>query len=404
MSVIINIGRHPENDFVISESFISSHHAQLIRDEAGQWFIHDLRSANGTYVNGERIAGPIKINEEDLILLGGSLLPWKDIYQKYKMPDQPVKSYKSKLYHYLLALGVVVGLFVILYLVNELILSSSKGSNNNLTKSNADPTINNNKKETAKVSNQSKQITYDLSCVTFGNSSKINDFANKIDSIEDSFINNSGVTVTLEEEIDFGDQNHRQFLNGSTVLINADSRRLEKILQDLVLKIPQPRGFPYKLFLIDSRDINSWTSGGRIYFTTAMLEFTQNDDEVAGILGHEINHNELNHINHMLKSQKVTMQKTGINNGNVLATINKILRAPFGKKDEAHCDLKGEDLLIAAGYDPCKVIDLWSRMAENEDEHTDIDSFLRSHPYAESRVTCIENHLRTNYNIDCNKK
>lgn len=402
MSVIISIGRHPGNDIVLTEGFISAHHAQLIRDQTGQWFIHDLRSANGTFVNGTKITDPMKISEEDLILLGGSLLPWKDIYQKYKEPEQqqPVEVYKSRLFHYLLSLGVVIGLFGILYLVNELFPGASKKTNTSLVKSEADSTTNKNKKEGDKGSKPLKQITYDLSCVTFSKNSKINNIANKIDSIQDSYINNSSVTVTVDEEIDFGNQNHEQFLKGNKVLVNEDSRRLEKILQTLASKIPEPRGFPYKLFLVESEEINSWTSGGRIYFTTAMLEFTNNDDEVAGIIGHEINHNELYHINNMLKSQKLATQKSG-NNGNVLATINRILRSPFGKKDEAHCDLKGEDLLIATGYDPCKVIDLWSRMAAMEGEHTAIDSFLRSHPYADSRVTCIENHLRTNYSIEC---
>ena len=74
---IITVGREIGNDIVISDdSFVGRHHLQLIKDEAGVFFVRDLNSTNGTFVNGQRIKGESKIEETDIIRIGNTTLPW----------------------------------------------------------------------------------------------------------------------------------------------------------------------------------------------------------------------------------------------------------------------------------------------------------------------------------------
>jgi ABC-type multidrug transport system ATPase subunit/pSer/pThr/pTyr-binding forkhead associated (FHA) protein/ABC-type transport system involved in multi-copper enzyme maturation permease subunit len=51
---IITIGRTPENQIVVAHPQVSSRHAQIVR-EGEALFIEDLRSANGTFVKGQRV-------------------------------------------------------------------------------------------------------------------------------------------------------------------------------------------------------------------------------------------------------------------------------------------------------------------------------------------------------------
>ena len=63
------IGRVAGCDHVIELPMISSRHARLFR-EGGRILIEDLRSSNGTFVNGARIQGPVALNPGDKIGLG----------------------------------------------------------------------------------------------------------------------------------------------------------------------------------------------------------------------------------------------------------------------------------------------------------------------------------------------
>ena len=57
---VISIGRTPENKIVVPHPQVSSHHAQIVT-QGGQIFLEDLRSANGTYVRGQRIPPGAKV-------------------------------------------------------------------------------------------------------------------------------------------------------------------------------------------------------------------------------------------------------------------------------------------------------------------------------------------------------
>jgi hypothetical protein len=51
----LTLGRDASNDIVIDNTYISAHHAELLRQEDGTYEVVDLKSSNGTYVNGKRV-------------------------------------------------------------------------------------------------------------------------------------------------------------------------------------------------------------------------------------------------------------------------------------------------------------------------------------------------------------
>jgi ABC transport system ATP-binding/permease protein len=67
------IGRAPDNDIVLDAPSVSRHHAQLTLDEAGGATLVDAGSTNGTYVNGELLREPRRVERDDLVLVGGFL-------------------------------------------------------------------------------------------------------------------------------------------------------------------------------------------------------------------------------------------------------------------------------------------------------------------------------------------
>lgn len=64
------IGRHPRATIVVDSPFMSSEHAQLSWDQE-RWWIADLNSTNGTFVNGTRIRVATGVRVGDALEIGG---------------------------------------------------------------------------------------------------------------------------------------------------------------------------------------------------------------------------------------------------------------------------------------------------------------------------------------------
>ena len=73
---VITVGRSSQCDETITgDSQVSRFHAQII-NENGEYTIIDTGSTNGTFVNGQRIAGRQKLNPRDVVRIGNTTIPW----------------------------------------------------------------------------------------------------------------------------------------------------------------------------------------------------------------------------------------------------------------------------------------------------------------------------------------
>lgn len=63
------VGRHPDCAVCINDHFVSAKHAQLT-EEGGGWFVTDLGTTNGTYVNGKRSNGAVPLATGALLRFG----------------------------------------------------------------------------------------------------------------------------------------------------------------------------------------------------------------------------------------------------------------------------------------------------------------------------------------------
>jgi pSer/pThr/pTyr-binding forkhead associated (FHA) protein len=70
-----HIGRSPENDIQIRDNYVSRKHLELYK-KGDKYFIKDLNSANGTFVNGKKIVPKVgrRVKEGDTIVIGMTLI------------------------------------------------------------------------------------------------------------------------------------------------------------------------------------------------------------------------------------------------------------------------------------------------------------------------------------------
>jgi len=93
------------------------------------------------------------------------------------------------------------------------------------------------------------------------------------------------------QEQDLGDayaeieDGHLRFVNDPTA-----EAYLEKVGQRLLSALP-PTEVHFRYRLVDSQQVNAWSmAGGHVYFTRKLITAAANEDEIAGVLAHEIGH------------------------------------------------------------------------------------------------------------------
>ena len=138
---VITIGRSSSNDVVIDDAKVSKKHLQIVVNDGGKYSAVDLNSLNGTFVNGQKITGEVRLQMKDVIRIGDTILPWQNyINVPDSTPSSPAKK-SNKVWLYAIA-GVVLVLVAIgfgagflLYPCNE------KGNSIDLSSPEPDSTV-----------------------------------------------------------------------------------------------------------------------------------------------------------------------------------------------------------------------------------------------------------------------
>lgn len=68
------IGREADCDLVVPDDRVSRHHAMLRVYPDGRAELHEMHSANGTFVNGHRLSGPVLLSGGETIQVGETVL------------------------------------------------------------------------------------------------------------------------------------------------------------------------------------------------------------------------------------------------------------------------------------------------------------------------------------------
>lgn len=130
----------------------------------------------------------------------------------------------------------------------------------------------------------------------------------------------------------------------------------------------------YSIHLENDNALNAYADGKRVVITTAMLTFTDNDEQLAHVIAHEMAHNMLGHVqaqqtNTTLGSivgiaadMLATSQgfETGGQLGKLGATAGQLR---YSKGFEREADYVGLYIVARAGYNPAGAAELWRRMS-----------------------------------------
>jgi predicted Zn-dependent protease len=208
-----------------------------------------------------------------------------------------------------------------------------------------------------------------------------------------------------KQQVDLGKKAADEIRSKEKVLPSYDERVkvLRHIAHKLLATVDDSKDpWEYSFDVIKSDELNAFAlPGGPVFFYTGLLDKLQTEDEVAGILAHELTHVRREHWAYQYRDQqqKGLLLNLGLillkanNEAASLASIglDVLVNLPYSRKHESEADDKGYDMMVAAGYNPEGMADVFRTLKASGGSKP--PPFLSSHPADQSRINHIEDRI-----------
>jgi predicted Zn-dependent protease len=242
-------------------------------------------------------------------------------------------------------------------------------------------------------------ILFAVGSYYFGTTEYKNEFTGRVQKL---------AIPTAEQEIAMGLQSAPQMIRefGGEVRDPEAQAMVAKVGQRLI-NGTAVKSTPYQFkfhLLADDQTINAFAlPGGQIFITAALFNKLENEDQLAGVLGHEIGHVVGRHSNQQ-------MAKTGLINGifqgvgvmlsdgqgqggmQMAQMIGNVVNMKYGRDDELESDSLGVRFLIEAGYDPEAMIGVMKILKASAGDRSQPE-FMSTHPDPGNRIEHIREQI-----------
>lgn len=208
------------------------------------------------------------------------------------------------------------------------------------------------------------------------------------------------VSLTPEEEIQLGLKSAPQMASefGGLHSDRQVQDKIKTIGKNLVSKTEAARS-PYQFdfhVLADAKTVNAFAvPGGQIFITMGLLNKLKTDDEIAGVLGHEIGHVIGRHsAEQMAKGDLLEglAGAAGVAGGDYTSAqtaryIARLVDLSYGRSDELESDDFGVKYMVGAGYKPEALLSVMAVLAESSGSGAE---FMSTHPSPANREEKIK--------------
>ncbi|PCI35826.1 MAG: peptidase M48 Ste24p [Flavobacteriaceae bacterium] len=217
---------------------------------------------------------------------------------------------------------------------------------------------------------------------------------------------NQHISIEPQEEIAIGLQSapHMAQQHGGLYPDQKFQALVDRVGQRLV-KSSVAAQSPYKFdfhLLRDPKTINAFAlPGGQIFITHALFTRLKNEDQLAGILGHEVGHVIGRHSAERLAKEGLTK---GLISGVAIgfdpstaqgtAAIANVINMSYSRDDELESDLLGVKIMIAAGYNPEALISVMKILKAAAGPNRTPER-MSTHPNPENRIEKIKEAIST---------
>ncbi|MGC1088932.1 MAG: M48 family metalloprotease [Candidatus Acidiferrum sp.] len=214
--------------------------------------------------------------------------------------------------------------------------------------------------------------------------------------------------ISDEQEIAIGRELSAGYA-AQVMKLTPEEEALQKYISRIggTVAVHARRHLAYSFHLIpDHNMINAFSlPGGTVYIGEGMIDQMETEDELASILGHEVEH--IDHY-HCVERVQIEAKLKNLNldiAGQLLQIPLQLWQTGYHKDEEFEADREGVRLAVEAGYSPYGAVTIFTRLAKLGDEyviHTrspeeelselaiqSLTGYFRSHPLPSERLEQI---------------
>jgi len=214
---------------------------------------------------------------------------------------------------------------------------------------------------------------------------------------------------SIKQQIDLGKQAAAQVRKEEKILPASDPRvaELRRLGALAVAQIPEKerkeKPFEYTFDVIDSKELNAFAlPGGPIFFYTGLLDQMKTEDEVIGILSHEIVHIRNQHwasqyADNMKRKLGIMVILTLLQaNSDILNATDMLddvlVGLTYSRKHESESDNVGYDMMTGAGYNPKGMVDVFQILLNAGGSKP--PEILSTHPDTAKRIDSLKQKIQ----------
>ena len=156
---------------------------------------------------------------------------------------------------------------------------------------------------------------------------------------------------------------------------------------------------PYTFTVLDSDTVNAFAAPwGHVYFYTGLLNFADSEDEVWGVMGHEVGHVVHRDLIKSVKRSILWNLGVGIvgsksaGTGDLLGVGLGLLSFSYSRDDERNADDHGAAVMYASGHDPNGMVSFFTKLMKKyeKDKPSKLDAIFATHPLTSTRIARLE--------------
>jgi predicted Zn-dependent protease len=218
----------------------------------------------------------------------------------------------------------------------------------------------------------------------------------------------AGCAVSTQQEVQMGQQEAQQISTQLPMLQDAQINAYVNDLGNEIAKRTSRADLDWHFAVVNTDVVNAFAlPGGYVYVNRGILERASTMDELAGVMGHEIEHVVLRHsVKQMQQEQganvglSIACALTNVCNNQAAATAINIggtaVFAKFSREDEVQADDGGFQNVMRAGISPAGMLSFFKKLLAEEQAQGSSSStaaWFSDHPGTQDRIADIQGML-----------